>query len=46
VRDADVASHLQYLAVERRLAARTLALYGEAFERLQRFAAEVMPLVA
>ena len=38
-RDADVAGHLQYLAVERRLAPRTLALYGEAFERLQRFAA-------
>jgi integrase/recombinase XerC len=37
-RDADIARHLQYLAVERRLAARTLALYGEAFERLQQFA--------
>ena len=28
MRDADVAGHLQYLAVERRLAPRTLALYG------------------
>jgi integrase/recombinase XerC len=37
--DADVARHLDYLKVERRLAARTLALYGEAFIRLQRFAA-------
>jgi integrase/recombinase XerC len=37
--DADVARHLEYLKVERRLAARTLALYGEAFVRLQRFAA-------
>ncbi len=38
-RDADVARHLEHLRVERRLAPRTLALYGEAFDRLQRFAA-------
>jgi integrase/recombinase XerC len=37
--DADIARHLEYLQVERRLAARTLALYGEAFLRLQGFAA-------
>ena len=37
-RDADVARHLEYLQVERRLAPRTLALYGEAFDRLERFA--------
>ena len=37
--DADIARHLEYLQVERRLAARTLALYGEAFRRLQGFAA-------
>ena len=44
-RDADIARHLQHLAVERRLAARTLALYGEAFDRLQRFAvAAAVPL--
>ena len=30
-RDADIARHLEYLKVERRLAERTLALYGEAF---------------
>jgi len=45
--DADVARHLDYLKVERRLAARTLALYGEAFVRLQRFAAAAaLPLRA
>ncbi len=45
MRDADVAGHLQYLAVERRLAPRTLALYGEAFDRLQRFVlAAAVPL--
>jgi integrase/recombinase XerC len=38
-RDADIARHLEYLKVERRLADRTLAMYGEAFDRLQRFAA-------
>jgi integrase/recombinase XerC len=38
-RDADIACHLAYLKVERRLAERTLAMYGEAFDRLQRFAA-------
>ena len=37
-RDPDIAEHLQYLRVERRLAGRTLAIYGEAFDRLQRFA--------
>jgi integrase/recombinase XerC len=45
--DADVARHLDYLKVERRLATRTLALYGEAFIRLQRFAtAASVPLRA
>jgi integrase/recombinase XerC len=44
-RDADVARHLEYLQVERRLAARTLALYGEAFDRLERLAAKIaLPL--
>jgi integrase/recombinase XerC len=38
VLDEDIRRHLQHLEVERRLAARTLAMYGEAFERLQRFA--------
>jgi integrase/recombinase XerC len=37
--DADIARHLEYLKVERRLAERTLAMYGDAFARLQRFAA-------
>jgi integrase/recombinase XerC len=37
--EADIVRHLEYLQVERRLAARTLALYGEAFLRLQGFAA-------
>ncbi|HJV60637.1 MAG TPA: site-specific integrase, partial [Albitalea sp.] len=32
----DIVRHLTHLQVERRLAARTLALYAEAFERLQR----------
>jgi integrase/recombinase XerC len=40
-RDADIAAHLEYLRVERRLAERTLTMYGEAFDRLQRFAAAV-----
>ena len=39
VRDADVSRHLDYLRVERRLAERTLVMYGEAFDRLQRLAA-------
>ena len=44
-RDADIARHLEYLQVERRLAERTLAMYGEAFDRLQRFAAALaLPL--
>jgi integrase/recombinase XerC len=44
-RDADIVRHLQHLAVERRLAARTLSLYGEAFDRLQGFArAAAVPL--
>src|SRR4051812_15468849 len=44
-RDADIVRHLQHLEVERRLAARTLSLYGEAFDRLQRFAlASQVPL--
>ncbi|MDO9314735.1 MAG: tyrosine recombinase XerC [Burkholderiaceae bacterium] len=33
----DLLRHLQHLQVERRLAARTLALYARAFARLQRF---------
>ena len=38
VRDADIAHHLDYLKVERRLAERTLEMYGEAFDRLERLA--------
>jgi integrase/recombinase XerC len=38
-RDADIARHLDYLKVERRLAPRTLEMYGEAFDRLERLAA-------
>ncbi|WP_418317251.1 tyrosine recombinase XerC [Piscinibacter sakaiensis] len=34
----ELQQHLNYLRVERRLAERTLAMYGEAFVRLQRFA--------
>jgi len=37
--EEDIRRHLLHLQVERRLAARTLAMYGEAFERLQQFAA-------
>jgi integrase/recombinase XerC len=37
--DADIRHHLVHLEVERRLAARTLTLYAEAFTQLQRFAA-------
>ena len=37
--DADIQRHLVHLQVERRLAPRTLALYAEAFTRLQSFAA-------
>jgi integrase/recombinase XerC len=37
--DTDVVGHLEHLRVERRLAARTLALYAEALGRLQGFAA-------
>ena len=33
----DIARHLVHLEVERRLAPRTLAMYGEAFERLRSF---------
>ncbi len=36
--DADVARHLEHLRVERRVAARTLVVYGEALRRLQRCA--------
>lgn len=44
-RDPDIARHLEYLKVERRLAGRTLALYGEALDRLQRSADELaLPL--
>ncbi len=35
--DDDIARHLVHLEVERRLAPRTLAMYGEAFERLRSF---------
>lgn len=38
--DADIQRHLLHLQVERRLAPRTLALYAEALQRLQSFAAE------
>jgi integrase/recombinase XerC len=38
--DPQVRSHLQHLEVERRLAPRSLALYGEALQRLQNFAAQ------
>ena len=38
-RDPDLARHGVHLEVERRLAARTLAIYGDAFARLQAFAA-------
>ena len=34
----DISRHLVHLEVERRLAPRTLAMYGEAFERLRAFA--------
>jgi integrase/recombinase XerC len=37
--DADIARHLEHLRVERRLAERTLTLYGQAFRHLQGFAA-------
>jgi integrase/recombinase XerC len=37
---ADIARYLEHLRVERRLGVRSLALYGEAFERLQAFIAE------
>lgn len=44
-RDADVARHLEYLRVERRVAARTLALYDEALGRLEALAARMaLPL--
>ncbi len=36
--DDDISKHLQHLEVERRLAPRTLAMYGEAFGRLRDFA--------
>jgi integrase/recombinase XerC len=39
----DIGRHLTHLQVERRLAARTLALYADAFERLQRNA-EAAPI--
>ena len=43
--DADIARHLVHLEVERRLAARTLQLYREAFVRLTAFAAaQKLPL--
>jgi integrase/recombinase XerC len=38
--DDDIRRHLVHLEVERRLAARTLALYRESFERLQHFATD------
>ena len=43
---ADLTAYLQYLQVERRLAARSLAIYTEAFLRLQRCAADAgVPLL-
>jgi integrase/recombinase XerC len=43
--DADLAAHLEHLRVERRLSARTLALYRDAYARLQALAAEArLPL--
>jgi integrase/recombinase XerC len=39
--DPDIAHHFEHLRVQRRLADRTLAVYGEAFARLQAFAAAV-----
>ena len=43
--DDDIRRHLVHLEVERRLAARTLTLYAEAFAHLQRFAAaQSLPL--
>jgi integrase/recombinase XerC len=39
--DDDIQRHLKHLRVERRLAERTLAMYREAFVRLQAFAAGV-----
>lgn len=41
--DDDIRRHLQHLRVERRLAERTLAMYGDAFKWLQTFAA-AMPV--
>jgi integrase/recombinase XerC len=38
--DEDIARHLTHLRVERRLAERTLAMYGEAFGRLRTLATE------
>jgi integrase/recombinase XerC len=38
--ELDIQRHLIHLQVERRLAARTLALYADAFERLRNFASE------
>ncbi len=38
--DDDIRRHLVHLEVERRLAGRTLALYGESLARLQKFAAD------
>ena len=38
--DVDIARHLEHLRVERRVAGRTLAVYGQALRRLQAFAAE------
>ena len=45
--DALIARHLSYLQVQRRLADRTLAMYGDAFTRLKTLAAkEPLPLDA
>ncbi|MDP3823199.1 MAG: tyrosine recombinase XerC [Burkholderiales bacterium] len=41
--DDDIRRHLQHLRVDRRLAERTLAMYGDAFKWLQSFAA-AMPV--
>ena len=40
VMDEDIRLHLVHLEVERRLAGRTLSLYGDSLARLQRFAAD------
>ncbi len=43
--DDDIRRHLVHLEVERRLAGRTLVLYGESLARLQKFAADAGVLI-